>query len=1035
MSSSIYAVIGQHLSLAVVLVLSGCGSSEDRTDRSLREAARAYPRPVEGRLSASTLFAPWDTSGDKAHLYDPAPLPDDTGGQVLRGSRPSSTAREPEELHRLGLLALYHGKAARAVSTLEVAAERNPSAAVLSDLAAAYLALAEEDRPWLRIDALAAATRAVEQAPSEPYAAFNLALAIERLSLAHQASLAWMRYVLLEQDEPWQEEALERLARLHKPTAHDSWEWEAQKGRVASADRATLIRLARQFPREFKELIERDLLSAWAEAVGTPTEGARLATAKRVAEALAGSGERIYVDAIRVIESRPEASQALAEGHQAYAKGLTFRGDCPQAMPLFEHASERFSTVRSPFSEAARYQQLVCIYRSRPPDAEESLDKLASELQEFPYPTLLAKTETLRGLCAMADGRHSQAVANYERALKLLKGIGDNDVRRIYGMLDEAYRFLGDRNSVWRYRLESLSSAVAARDLQIRHAILAGLARDLVGANRREAAQVVLDEMLANGRAWSEPGAEAEVLLRRIQLHLRNGFTDRAAADITECAQVLKRYQQPADRKRLETELMIASGEQQLATDPTEALNVIMSAISRLEARADTLLLPRALLALARARVSLADPEAAEEALDRALQFYEARREGIGREELRISFFSTAQASFDAMIRFQALERMDARTAFIYAEQVRARALRDQLEDGRKASEPLPLDEQLGRIPSNVAIFAYAVLPKALLIWRLRQDSLKMYELPVTRREVAEAVDSFRTALKDASSLEAGRTAAAKAFAVLLRPALEGLPAQTELVFMPDRELHQVPFSALFDTSRGRYLIEDHPCLVVPSLNNYLASQERGTSAIRRPRRVLAVGDPSFDRGRFPDLPHLPSARQEAFTVATLYNSGLPLVDKEASRRRILKELQGSDVFHLAAHVVVDPRNALNSFVATADLGREPLRAFDLDAERLAGIQLVFLAACDTAPSFEDGDREGIAGLARAFLSAGIPSVIATLWAVDDQAAARLAMVFHAHLVEGETPAQALRLSQLALLSDSSTPPFAWAPFQLFRGL
>jgi len=170
--------------------------------------------------------------------------------------------------------------------------------------------------------------------------------------------------------------------------------------------------------------------------------------------------------------------------------------------------------------------------------------------------------------------------------------------------------------------------------------------------------------------------------------------------------------------------------------------------------------------------------------------------------------------------------------------------------------------------------------------------------------------------------------------------------------------------------------------------------------------------------------------------VAALYKDALPLVGEAATRQRILDELPGRDVLHLAAHVVVDPRDPLGSVVATADPGRAPLRASDLDAERLGGVELVFLAACDTAPGFTDGDREGVAGLARAFLAAGVPSVVATLWAVNDQAAARLAAVFHTRLRQGESPADALRFAQIALLSDpSSSSPFAWAPFQLFRGL
>lgn len=1037
MARSSCAVLTRCVLPVLVIVLGGCGNRESPTERSLRKAALANPRPVEGRLSVADRFARWDKSSS-AHQEDPDILPEDKDQRVLRGSRPGLGEREPEELHRRGLLRLYGRQAARAVAELEAAAERKPSAAILSDLAAAYLALAEEDRPWLRVDALAAATRAVQQAPEASYAAFNRALALERLSLSHEAILAWEHYLVLEKDGDWSEEGAEHLARLRELTTADHWKTEKDRVALAAAagDWATLGRLARQYPRETKDLIETELFPAWADAVGTPAERPRLAEVKQVAEVLANTGERLYADAVRIIETRADASQALADGHRSYARGLVLRGDCSQAMPEFERALEGFSAGGSPLAQAARFQQLVCVSRRSAPEAEEPLAELASELQGRPYPTLQARTEMMRGRSAMTGGRHSQAIAHYEQAVRLLRGISDTDVRRLYGMLDEAYRFLGDRDSAWRYRLEALQSAVAAGDRQIRHAVLAGMARDLTGGNRREAARAVLDEMIANARAWEEPGAEAEALLRRIQLHLLSGANDRAAADIAACARLLNQYQQAADREHLETELMVASAEQQLATNPTEALKVIETAVPRLESGGDGLILPRALLVLARAQVSLGKEEAAQDAFDQALQIYEARREGTVGEGLRISFFSTAQASFDAMIRFQALDRGDAQTAFAYSEQVRARALRDRVMAGKRESEKRSLEEQLDRIPANVAVIAYTVLPEKLLVWCLRQGSLKMHVLPATRSEVAETVESLRAALIGARSEEAGKAAVAKAFDVLLRPAIKDVPAETELVFMPDRELHQVPFSALFNTERGRYVIEDYTCVVVPSLEIYLASQERRTLATPKPRRVLAVGDPTFDTNAFPTLLALPYARKEAETVAGLYQDATLLIGEDATRQRILDAIPGTDVLHLAAHAVVDPRNAMRSLVATADLGHAPLRASDLNAERLASVDLVFLAACDTAPGFTDGDREGIAGFARTFLGSGVPSVVATLWAVDDQAAARFTEVFHARIQEGKSPTQALRFSQVAVLSETSPPaPFAWVPFQLFLGL
>jgi CHAT domain-containing protein len=877
----------------------------------------------------------------------------------------------------------------------------------------------------------------VEQAPSEPYAAFNLALALDRMSLVHQSYLAWRRYLILEDENAWRQEASERLARLRVAPAREHWEAERKAAMAAAAggDHATLMRLAREFPRQMKELLEGELLVAWGEAAGTPSEGVRLAAAKGVARVLRETGERLYADAIGAIESRLGASQALVDGHLAYGQGLSLRRDCAKAKPAFEFALKRLSAGGSPMAWAARYQQLVCIYRSRALDAEEPLAKLAAEIEGLPYPTLRAKTEVMRGLCAMADGRHSQAVTHYERALDLLRGVGETDLARFNGVLDEAYRFLGDRETSWRYRQEALRGARVSGDRQVLHAVLAGLARDLVGEDRREVARAVLDEMLANALAWSEPGPVAEVLLRRIQLDLLSGSDDLAVADIAACRRQLARDRQPGDRERLETELMVASAEQQLTSRPSAAAKVLVDAVSRLERSADGLILPRALLALARARVSVGDIAAAEESFDRGLQIYEARREGTAGEALRIGLFSTAQASFDAMIHFQALGRGDARAAFSCSERVRARALRDRLHARTEVAMPFSLDEELDCIPLGVAVFAYTVLPEKLLLWHLQHGSLTMHVLPLTRREVAETVTSLRAAMTGPSPRKAGELAGARAFDVLLRPAFKDLAVEMKLVFVPDRELYQLPFSAMFDQSRGRFMIEDHSCLVVPSLELYLSLLEHRSSAAYTTRRLLAVGDPAFDRGRFPALRNLPHAREEALAVAALYPDALSLVGESATRQRILDELPGRQVIHLAAHVVINARDPLGSLVATADLGRAPLRATDLSADRLAGVVLVVLAGCDTAPGFADGNREGVAGLARAFLGAGVPSVLATLWAVDDQAASRLAVTFHSRLLEGEAPAEALRFAQVALLSErSSSAPFAWAPFVLFSG-
>ena len=93
--------------------------------------------------------------------------------------------------------------------------------------------------------------------------------------------------------------------------------------------------------------------------------------------------------------------------------------------------------------------------------------------------------------------------------------------------------------------------------------------------------------------------------------------------------------------------------------------------------------------------------------------------------------------------------------------------------------------------------------------------------------------------------------------------------------------------------------------------------------------------------------------------------------------------------------------------------------------------RLAVLSNCQSA-----GGRivsgEGVQGLSSAFLSAGVPTVVATLWAVDDRTTAKLMEHFYEELAQGETAASALRAAQVSLSEEPrSQHPYFWAGFVL----
>ncbi len=70
-----------------------------------------------------------------------------------------------------------------------------------------------------------------------------------------------------------------------------------------------------------------------------------------------------------------------------------------------------------------------------------------------------------------------------------------------------------------------------------------------------------------------------------------------------------------------------------------------------------------------------------------------------------------------------------------------------------------------------------------------------------------------------------------------------------------------------------------------------------------------------------------------------------------------------------------------------------------------------------------------LVGLQRAFLCAGTPAVVTTLWKVDDRASFVLMREFYDQLKQGHGPAEALRRAQRAAMREFPHP-FFWAAFR-----
>lgn len=377
--------------------------------------------------------------------------------------------------------------------------------------------------------------------------------------------------------------------------------------------------------------------------------------------------------------------------------------------------------------------------------------------------------------------------------------------------------------------------------------------------------------------------------------------------------------------------------------------------------------------------------------------------------------------------------------------------------------------------------------PRSLL-WSVDGEGITVHELPgrgEIEASVAKVYDGWSTLLPNAVA----DAPAAELSSWLVGPVAEKLAQGSigRIVIVADGALHLLPFAALPAMGSPREILLDRFEVVsVPSVASILARRRWLPASPGSGRRALVLADPVFsDRDpRLAAVPPLPSAQvfsssaalpssavppswggsafpnaaeqrlrsqeddlfprlaysqEEASAIAELGTKRVDvLLGFEARVETLLAEdLSQYRFLHLASHGLVDavrPESGgllLSLRDAEGRALKGWLRLGDIYDLRLDA-ELVVLSGCRTALGREL-KGEGLLGLSRGFLHAGSRSVAASLWALQDRAAAELMESLYRHLWKsGLRPAAALRQAQLDLRSRHRwKSPFYWAPWVL----
>jgi CHAT domain-containing protein len=985
-----------------------------RSTASLLGKPAAGVRLIEPRLSGEVAWAPFHSAERPAAATREAA----SGAGVFRGDLetigPAPAEAMPETQHTAGVMHLLSGRTREAMAALSAAAEALNEPAAWNDLAVAYHEAAlRYDAPQLLADAVTAADRALSLDPTFEEALFNRALMIERLGLRTDARKAWSRYLAIDTTSQWVAEAQAHFGRLPlvRPflaVLDDQYDGVASDPAVAAA-------LVVQDPFGARGMGMVKALGRWGVAT---LRGDHLAATRHldVARALGVEvtrrGDRTLERAVQTIETVDERARgALASAHADYEAGImTYIDRRPvDAEPLLRRAAAGFERAGSPMATPALYFAANTVYeQGRHDEAERQIEHLLATTSDD-YPAYQAFMLWQLGICRRSRADWSGAITDFERSAALFERIEEKqNLTVVHCLVSFVYDRIGDRESAWNHRIAALRNTRGTTFVMVEEKVTSAIAEAALNEGDWHKAASFLTLQADAARRVKNQKSVAETLFLRAVVRDRLQDQAGARADLAEARSATARVKDPGYAASLRIKELRATA-MLSGTTPARAEALLTEALQFRSIEGDPPGLPDLLLQRARARRGAGNTAGALADIEQGIADLEAKRESLPEGEIRWGAFHAAEDLFEEGVAL-AMETGRAELAFRFAERARARALLDTY--GRS---PI-LDHR--RLPGRTVVVEYVALPSRLVIFAADANGIHAKSVACPRDTLAREVEAFGKALRQ----DQMRGQALNRY--LIEPVAQELLDAETIVFVPDPVMSTVAFSAL-PGGNSAPLIQGHAVVIAPSAAAFAASLERrGPSS--RPTDLLLVSA----SGATEDLAALGFADREAQRIMREYPNPERVEEDSAQFDELVQRAPQADVIHFAGHAVGDDAGLEPATIVLRQNGRaRRVSVRELTKLRVKPAATVVLAGCSTARGVRRA-AEGVNSVAHGFLSAGAASVIATLWPIDDAAAARFFPRVHRRLATGMSPAEALRGAQLESIERGDVPVSLWAAVQ-----
>jgi CHAT domain-containing protein/Tfp pilus assembly protein PilF len=333
--------------------------------------------------------------------------------------------------------------------------------------------------------------------------------------------------------------------------------------------------------------------------------------------------------------------------------------------------------------------------------------------------------------------------------------------------------------------------------------------------------------------------------------------------------------------------------------------------------------------------------------------------------------------------------------------------------------DPPKLSEIQQTLTPSTTLISYFVTKNKLILFVITKQSLFAVPVDVSEKKLTDTVKWFRS-FANLRTMEVDSLR--QLFGWLVAPIKQYI--KTPIVgIVPHGILHYLPFGALTDGKS--YFGDEFSIFYLPSVSveNYVQRKLKPVGS-----KLLALAQANYE-----GAPVLTYADEEVRIVSQIYNAK-ELTGTEASKTTFLSRVTPDNAYtiiHIAAHADLSASSPLFSQIhlgpdSNSNGTLELREVYDLD---LSSVSLVVLSACETQLGTQSRGDD-IVALNRAFIYAGAPTVIASLWTVDDRATSDLMGSFYRHLHEGMAKAAALREAQRET-RKRYPHPYYWAGFVL----